>query len=336
MVTIKDIAKEAGYSISTVSRVMNNKEDVSEKAKVEINKVIKKYNFEINTNAKNLAQKKSKVMLVIVKGTMNMLFAKILEKLQECFSEENLELNIHYLDENDNEVLCAKKLNNELQPKGICFLGGTLDNFEKDFNTIKIPCILIAIDATNLNIENLSSISIEDFSSAKLVADHFNKNELNKVGLICGGTQNIGPAKLRYEGFVERLKELDINFNHDKQFIEARYSLESGYNACIELIEKFPEMNALFCASDVMAIGAIRAIYDLNKRIPEDISVIGFDGIELSQYSTPRLTTIYQDPFELAIEGSKMILNQINKNGKSEHKQLKAYLINGKTVLRKD
>lgn len=132
MVTIKDIARESGYSVSTVSRVLNHRSDVSPDAKQKIEAVVTKFNFVPNNNAKHLKQNNSKSIGVMVKGISNMLFASIVEEIQRMIEKTEYTLVVSYLDEDADEVEQAILLCRERKPLGLLFLGGNPDYFKKN------------------------------------------------------------------------------------------------------------------------------------------------------------------------------------------------------------
>ena len=137
MVTIKDIARESGYSISTVSRVLNHRSDVSPDAKKKIEEVVAKFNFVPNNNAKHLKQNNSKTIGVLVKGISNMLFASIVEEIQQLIEKTEYTVTVSYLDEDADEVEQAILLCRERKPLGLLFLGGNPEYFEKHGKRIK-------------------------------------------------------------------------------------------------------------------------------------------------------------------------------------------------------
>ena len=122
--TIKDIARESGYAVGTVSRVLNNHPDVSEKARKKVMEVVDKYHFRLNNNAKYLKQQINSGIVIIVKGTRNMLFASMVETLQKLIREKEYACVIDYIGEDDHEVEQALQVCREKQPLGIMFLGG--------------------------------------------------------------------------------------------------------------------------------------------------------------------------------------------------------------------
>ena len=133
MVTIKDIARESGYSVSTVSRVLNNRNDVSPDARKKIEEVVASFNFVPNNNAKHLKQNNSKAIGVLVKGISNMLFASVVEEIQRMIEKTEYTLVVSYLDEDADEVEQAILLCRERKPLGLLFLGGNPEYFHREW-----------------------------------------------------------------------------------------------------------------------------------------------------------------------------------------------------------
>ena len=134
--TIKDIARESGYAVGTVSRVLNNHPDVSEKARKRIMEVVEKYHFRLNNNAKHLKQQTNSGIAIIVKGRGNMLFASMVESLQKLIKEKNYACLIYYIGEEEHEVEQALQVCRERQPLGIMFLGSNRENFIERFGDV--------------------------------------------------------------------------------------------------------------------------------------------------------------------------------------------------------
>lgn len=334
MVTIRDIAKEAGVAVSTVSRVLNNHPDVSEATKQKVNEVVKKRNFVPNSNAKHLKQQNTMVIGIFVKGTFNFLFYSILEKIQQHIKNKGYIAVVNYLDEYANEVEQAKIFCNEKKPLGIMFLGGNLDNFRAGFSKIKLPAVLVTNTAQELGFENLSSVTTDDQSAAQCAIEYLISMGHTKIGIIGGSCESSNISNTRMKGVLRVLSNHEIEFNPQTQFEEARYSFESAHKATQRLLEKNRDISAIFAMSDVMAIGAMRAIADKGLKIPQDISIAGYDGIELVNYYNPKLTTIRQLQDELAKNGVAILMKQIEKNASPLHKVLSYELLEGESVKR--
>lgn len=241
-----------------------------------------------------------------------MLFADILEKIQMILSRNGENTEVSYIDEDANEVECALSLCRERNPKGIIFLGGNLDYFGEEFKFIEVPCLLFTNTAGNLDISNLSSVYTDDEEASYRLGNYLIKNGHRKIGVI-GGTLSLTQiSSSRYNGCLRSFEENGISFDRDKGYITCRYSMEDGYQAAKKLLKQMPDITAVIAFCDTIAIGTMRAISDAGLRVPDDISVVGFDGISLSNYCIPRLTTIRQDTNRMAIEGVELMLRQIH------------------------
>ena len=165
--TIKDIAKLSGYAVGTVSRVLNNRPDVSEEARAKVMAVVEAHHFTRNSNAKHLKQQASSGVALIVKGTQNMLFADLVERIQTRIRDSGYPSLIYYIDEDDDEIDQAIRVCRERRPMGILFLGSNLSLFRAGFHSITIPCVLVTNSAAGLDQPNLSSVSTDDTDGAR-------------------------------------------------------------------------------------------------------------------------------------------------------------------------
>lgn len=331
IVTIKDIAKLSGYGVSTVSRALNGHPDVSEETKKKINKIVKKYNYVPNANARQLKQNVSKNILIIVKGSFNLFFSTIIEHIQVATDKAGISAIVHYIDEDDNEVKMAHRLCIEQKPIGIIFLGGNINFFKDDFSGIKIPCVLSITYAKGLGFDNLSSVSVDDAGGAEKAIDLFFESGHERIGIISGEFEIANAGLLRLDGCKKSFIKHNSNFDTNA-YVESKFSISAAYEATKTLISRNKDITAIFAMSDIMGMGAIRALTDLGKRVPEDVSVIGFDGIELASYYTPRLTTISQPEKEIAAISIKLLINMIEKNEPANHVLLEATLQEGESV----
>ena len=309
--TIKDISAQTGYSVGTVSRVLNNQPNVSEKARKAILEAARATGFQLNTNAKQLKQQHSNSILVLVKGTSNQLFGALVEQLQLRMRDTSYPLTVDYLDENRNEVRRALQLCLEKKPKGILFLGGNRQNFLADFDKIGVPCLLVTADAAGMPFDNLSSVSSDDRAAARMAMDALIEQGHRRFAIVGGDRKVSDTTKLRYEGCLEAFASHNIPFDPELDYENVRFSYEGGYQAACNLLDRGRSFTALFAMSDVMAIGVIRALHDRGIKVPEDVSVMGFDGVQVGEYIQPRLSTVRQDPQEMARRSVDILLENI-------------------------
>ena len=319
--TIKDLAEKTGYGVGTISRVLNNHPNVSEKARKIILQAIEESGFQINNNARQLKQHANSI-LVVVKGTSNEMFGEMLEIIQNLVAQTSYPLHVDYMDEDGNEVLRAVQLCREKKPLGILFLGGNSRNFRRDFKKIDIPCVLVSNDASSLPFENLSSVCTNDTQAAKAAIDTLVALGHRRFVIVGGNREVSDTSRQRYEGCLQAFREHGIQYDEELDYQGVRFSYQDGYNATQQLLEQGRKFTALFAAADVMAIGAIRALQDNGLHVPEDVSVMGFDGLPIGSYMVPRLTTVHQSVQKMAERSVQILIQCIKSDGKSCHESV--------------
>lgn len=330
--TIKDIARESGYAVGTVSRVLNGQPGVSENARAKIMEVVEKYQFRLNSNAKLLKQQSKDSVAIIIKGIKNMLFAGLVETLQGRIKEKGYTSMVYYIDEDAHEVEQAMQICRDMKPLGILFLGSNKENIREKFEYVDVPCVLVTNSAESLEFNNLSSVCISDEHAAKTAIEYLISLGHRKIGMLGGEMIHSTPAKARYEGSLLAFTENGIDFDAQKYYESDYFTMEGGYRAMQRLLKKSDDFTAVFAMSDVTAMGAIRAIIEAGKRVPEDISVIGFDGIEMGQYIVPRLTTIKQPDEQIAERVVEILQGQIDGNLEAIYEETTFTLIEGDSV----
>lgn len=320
--TIKDLAAKTGYSVGTVSRVLNNQPHVSENAREVILRAAEESGFQLNTNAKQLKQQHSTSILVICKSSSNELFDSLLVAIQARIARTGYPLIVDYIDESDNEVRRAIRLCQEKKPLAVMFLGGQSINFRQEFHHISLPCVLVTTNASGLDFPNLSSVCVNDNDAAQLVIDQLISMGHRRFAVVGGDRQTSDISRLRYEGCMEAFRRGNITFDPELDYETARYSYLEGYRATQNLLSRDRGFTALFAMSDVMAIGAIRALRDAGLRVPEDVSVMGLDGLTIGEYTTPRLSTVAQPVDSLAEESLRLLHCSMEPDTQPRHKIL--------------
>lgn len=332
--TIKDIARLSGCGVATVSRVLNNHPDVSQETRRKVLAVVEEHGFQPNNNAKHLKQQAGTSIAVIVKGTQNMLFADLVERLQALLREAGRDVSVYYLDEDADEVAYAVQMCRERKPAGILFLGGDRELFSREFGDVAIPCVLLTNIAGDLGFDNLSSITTDDREASRQAVHFLAGRGHRHIGMLGGNWSCFQIGHSRFLGCVQACEELGLPFDGERQCEPCRYSLADGYTAARRLLERCPELTAIFAVSDVTAMGAIRALRDLGKRVPEDVSVMGYDGIAIADFLVPRLTTVRQNTQHIAERGVDVLLRNIERSCQPLHEVVPFQLIEGESVAR--
>lgn len=316
--TIKDLSAITGYAVGTVSRALNNHPNVSEKARESILKAAAEYGFELNVNAKQLKQQHFNTILVVIKGIGNELFSEMVESIQHLVSKTRYDLVVDYMDEDANEVIRAVHLCREKKPMGVLFLGGNKVNFIRDFDKIDVPCVLVTGNASDLNFPNLSSVATDDAEAARSAIQTLIALGHRKFAIIGGDRTASDTSRLRYEGCRRAFAEFGIPFDDSRDYRGVRFSCEDGYRATKELLSG-GEYTAIFAVADVMAMGAIRALWEAGLRVPEDVSVMGVDGLPLGSYLIPQLSTVRQPAKAMAARSVEILLDCMEKGSAPCH-----------------
>ena len=305
---IRDIARLSGYSLGTVSRVLNGHPNVSDKARMRVLKVVEEVGYEPNSNARFLKMQGRTAIAVFVKGARNLLFADILERIQALLSEADEQADVIYLDEDENEVLYAIHYQQVRHPKGMLFLGGDPAFFKTSYGRVSVPGVLVTNTAAGLAFKNLSSVSTNDVEAAREVVEYLFSRGHRRIGIVGGNRALSQVSGRRLHGAEEALRAHGIELDYERDYEPCHFSMEEGYDAMVRLIMRSPDLTAVFALGDVIALGAMRAVFDMGLSIPGDLSLVGFDGVNSSQFSIPRLTTIRQDTRLIAIRSVETLL----------------------------
>lgn len=319
--TIKDISKMAGVGVSTVSRVLNNHPDVKEETREKVLRVIDEVNYVPNNSARNLKRNTSNNIGVLIKGIHNPFFSEMTKFIEEKIAEKGYSMILHYNNVNPNDFETAAEFIKEKRLKGLICLGGYFNNLTKSqLKDLDTPIVFTSIDSIK-NVDNslFSSVTIENKKAAFDAVNYICSLGHRNIGVITSCEKNTSVGRLRLEGYKEALIQNNIEYN--KEFSEkGEYTFEAGFNAANKLLDKNLNITAIFASSDIMAIGASKAILMRGLRIPEDISIVGFDGIEYAKYFHPSITTIRQPVEDMGEKSVEILFNIIH--GKSGHKHI--------------
>ncbi|MGN0663267.1 MAG: LacI family DNA-binding transcriptional regulator [Faecalibacterium sp.] len=328
--TIKDIARLSGCSVSTISRVINDRPDVRPETKEHVLRIMREVGFEPNTNARQLKIQQSRSVVFVIKGTRNMFFADFLVQLQRAATLYGYSGIVSYLDENANEVDAAEKILREIKPKGMIFLGGSVPNFERGFANINVPSVLATIVTDELHFPNLSMVGVDDRAAAYTAVSHLIEQGHRRIAVL-GGPSTSYPSRMRRLGAQQAMEDAGLIFD-DRLYGLSKYDFESAYNTMNSLLARRAEFTALFAMSDVIAFGAIRALVSAGLRVPQDVSVMGFDGIPMSRYCVPVMTTMIQPSEQIALQSVELLVRQIEHGAPARTVTLQPELQMGESV----
>ena len=324
-VTIKDIAKICNVGISTVSRAINDDPGINKNTRERILKVIEECHYVPNNSARNLKMSESNTIALLIKGIDNQFFQGMLKIYEEELKKIEYSFLIHAVGEDQDDASVALELTKEKRLKGIIFLGGLMRYSQEKLNMLGIPYVLCTV-AVNMEKprRNSLSVSIDDEKESYRAVDYLCKKGHKKIAIITGKENDYGVGKLRLEGYKRALSDNGIAYNpvlvrYMKSDL-AEYSVANGYQVTKELLESGVECTAIYAISDLMALGVYKAVFEAGKRIPEDYSVMGFDGLEVAKYFHPSLTTMEQPCSQMVKHSIELLMEAID--GEMEEKQM--------------
>jgi len=319
-VTIYDVAKKAGVGIGTVSRVINNSPQISSNTRKKVLKVIRELKYQPSAMAQGLARKKSNIIACVVPFFTGYFYFEVLNGIQQALSSYGYDLILYNVDKLEKKEEILKRTIRERKVDGVLLISMPISNkLVTTFRESSLPIVLV--DSYH---DDLDSITIENKEGAFIATEHLIKLGHKRIGMINGCLSSV-PAINRLEGFKAALNKyniayqdtlvINVGLNGDPEILQNDgFNKKAGYKAMNKLLTLNGERpTAIFISSDIQATGAIKAIQEHNLKIPQDISIIGFDGIELSGYLG--LTTMKQPMFEMGIIAVDRLIEKIEHPG---------------------
>lgn len=332
-ITIKDIAKRCGVGVSTVSRAMNNHPDINQETKHMIMEVIREVGFVPNNSARNLKRTDAKCIAVLVKGISNPLFSNMIQIFEEETQKKKYSLVLKHVEYDEDEVDVALELVKEKRLRGIIFLGGYFFHSQEKISNLTVPYIFSTIGAAtpeNMSRALYSSISVDDRKESYIMTAYLLELGHKDIAILSAETEINSIGQLRLEGYKEALAKKGVPFRQGlvrsvKEDL-VHYSMDNGYITTKELIASGEKFTAVYATADILAVGACSALIEAGYRIPEDVSVTGFDGIDVGKYYNPAITTIKQPVKEIAEKTIRLLFDIIAGRKTCEHIVLPAKL----------
>lgn len=309
-ININEIAKLAGVSRATVSRYLNDGY-VSEEKRAIIAKVIEETGYIPSAQARILRTKKSKLIGVIIPKLDSQAISREILGINETLSKEGYQIILADTFNDEHKELEYLKVFQNNQVDGIILIATVFTKrHKKILKELKVPVVIIG-----QYLKGYSCIYNDDYNAAKDITKVLIRNNRKKPGYIGVNLDDESAGKGRYQGYIDGLRECGIEAN-EKTMKIAKFSMDDGYIKAKELILENPDIDSLFCATDNIAIGAMQYLKECSKRIPEDISIVGFGHTNISKVIDPKLTTVHFHYKTSGIEAANIIINMIENNDK--------------------
>lgn len=308
-VTIKDVARNANVSISTVSRVINDSKPVSDEIKRKVFEVIEELGYTPNPVARSLVMKKSRLIGIIVPDIANYYTGELLNAFEEIAKTYDYEVILCNTYGDMHQEIRYLHLLESKQVEGIVFLSFKLEpEHEAFFDQCKLPVVLVNRVSPN---DRIFSVSIDHRKAVYEMTCKLIEQGHEDIMLIRNGPDEVVFGVEHYEGFRAALEEHGLPFNPDR-IQNGLFLAPGGYKAVEAAIKAKKVPSAILAVSDDIAVGAINALVDNGYKVPEDVSVVGFYDTTLATMYRPKLTTVQHPIYDIGAIAIRMIIKQIN------------------------
>ena len=300
---------------------------------------IQEYNYVPNNSAQNLKRVESNTIALLTKGVGNPLFAEMIQTVQSDVLGKDYLFVLQQVDEMENELEVGARLANEKRLKGMIFMGGASRPKEELLARIQVPYVICTVDAVMPeNMDHYGIVAIDDEAESYRLIDYLCRMGHKKIAIITAYAHDTSIGKLRLDGYRRALADHGIECA-DSLVVHMPakgqvYTMKNGYDQTMKLLQSGEKFTAVYAISDTLAIGACKAIFDYGLKVPDDISVVGCDGLDMARYYQPAITTIEQPLTEMALETSRILFELIREKGGRRKHIFEARIREGQSVRR--
>ncbi|MBA4492830.1 catabolite control protein A [Paenactinomyces guangxiensis] len=308
-ITIYDVAREAGVSMATVSRVVNGNPNVKPATRKKVLDVIRQLGYRPNAVARGLASKKTTTVGVVIPDISNTFYAELTRGIEDIATMYHYNIILSNSDLKKEKELELIETLLEKQVDGLLFLGGEVTDAHREiFSATAVPVVLAA---TRDEKKEWPSVTIDQIQAAKEATCILVHEGHEKIAYLGGPLTDSVNGYPRYLGYKEALEENGIPFE-ERLIRLGDYRYRSGYETMKDLLTSNKPVTAVFAASDEMAVGAIHAAQDMERKVPEEISVIGFENIPLSSQVRPLLSTVSVPMYDIGAVAMRLLTKYMN------------------------
>jgi len=306
--TMHDVAQAAGVSLMTVSRVVNDKDDVSQATRQRVLQIIEELNYRPSSIARGLATHQTGTLGIVVPDISNPFFASIVRSAEDAAYAQDYRVFLGNTNEDTQREQAVLHSLEDNQVDGLILFSSRLEDDVLFEILNRFPTAIVVF--RNRKTPGIGAITLDDVYGAQLAIEHLLNRGHRNIGLISGPPISLSSLG-RLEGYQNALRTAQISVN-GKWIRHCHPVVEAGQETAAELLQSHPELTALFCHNDLIAVGALQACADLGLRVPEDISIIGYDDIRLAGLVNPALTTLRIPTKKIGTQAMQMLLAQIN------------------------
>ncbi|GCL71244.1 catabolite control protein A [Paenibacillus naphthalenovorans] len=312
-VTIYDVAREAGVSMATVSRVVNNNPNVKPQTRKKVFEAIERLGYRPNAVVRGLASKKTTTVGVVIPDISNSIFSEVARGIEDIANMYHYNIILCNADKKKDKEIRVINTLLEKQVDGLLFMGGAItEEHIEAFKTSSVPVVLCA---TADEQKTIPSVDIDHEKAAYDAVQLLIQKGHRQIAMISGTLQDPTNGYARYQGYKKALEEAGIPLREDYVRI-GNYRYESGLEVTKYFMELDERPTAIFAATDEMAIGAIHALQDSGLKVPDDVSVISVDNIRMASMVRPQLTTVAQPMYDIGAVAMRLLTKLMNKETK--------------------
>ena len=305
--TIKDIADLAGVSVTTVSRVMNHRPDVSEATRQRVSEILRDTHFVGNASARMLKQAMPRIIPVILHGHNNPFLQDVAESLLQMGQERGLPLVPFYIGEHEDEVASALRITREQAVQGLIMVGSSPDERGLVLKDLDIPVVFSTVSTKDTPLSFASSVSIDDQAAFQEAAGELIRLGHRNFSVFGCNPDGEGSMGKRLRGIQNALSDAGLHLLPE-HVVPTDFSFSHSKKCALDFFPAHPDISCVLCMSDVIAIGVIRALWELGISVPDQISVLGVDALELGQAYIPKLSSVAQDTEVIAAKTLELLV----------------------------
>lgn len=330
--SIRDIARMAGVSVATVSRVLNGYPDVSSQTRERIEKLIADSGYQPNNAARNLKRRSNHAVGLLMEGSATGFMTALADVLEQRATQRGYMLAPHRVTNGVSGVDTAVQLAMEKRLQGLIICGGYFIHTEEELRRLPVPTVFCTTDLLGIDPALYSSVRVNDRQAAFAAVEYLCGLGHRRIAIL-GGIENDrgGVSSRRLRGYCDALEKHGIPVEPALLRYCGLFTMQRGYEAARALLAGPVRPTALFCVADQLALGACRAVFDAGLQVPGDISVMGFDGMDMAAFYNPSLCTVRQPAQDIAEKTISLLLDLIEKDGENRHFVLPTRIVQGES-----
>lgn len=321
--TIEQVAKRAGVSISTVSRTVHGSGQVDPETAKRVWAAIEELDYRPNTNAQSLVSGRSRMLGLVVSDITNPFFPELIHGFQDLALQNGYDVLVNSTNyDNSRTALCVRRMIDR-KVDGVAIMTSEMDrSLTEQFASRKVPLVFLDVGGVG---QRVSNIKVDYRQGITQAVDHLRSLGHSRVAFI-SGPMHLKSARLRRDAFLDCLKQRDLETNPGL-IEEGNHKIDGGLSAITRLLQRPNPPTAVLASNDLTAIGVLRGARQAGLRVPQDLSVVGFDDIDMAQFTEPLLTTVRLQRSELASLACNALLQSMSGDANGAEFTMGTYLI---------